>query len=590
MSDTRALRFGKYELLERLGSGGMAVVYRALYTAAPGVTKPVVIKRVLGTYAEDPAFVQMFLNEARISVGLSHGNIVQVFDFGQVDNEYFLAMELVDGHTLARVLKAAKAKGLGGIPVPLAVGIALEMCRGLHHAHTRLDAKGEPLGVVHRDLSPDNVLLSYEGEVKLTDFGIAKARLKGRPETEVGIVKGKYIYFSPEQARGETLDARSDIYTVGTVLYQMLCGQRPVDGANEFEIMRRVSEGALIPPLTLNPALDSDLQGILRLALATSKAQRYLSAEALQQSLSDWMGAHAPRFPANARKHFMGWLFQEELTAMKRAPQLPADFLSLLQSWRGRSPPAPAAGAPRALTPLSPPRASPAGRPALVERSPQVDAPLAPVPARASASATPSEPSTRPSLSSRFRARLLRRSALLGALVVGVLGMVGTTVFWVGHARKPPEPTPPSALPGTASSPSGAEPRAPEPSTGTPETATPETGTPVLATPTPAAPSAPEPAAQVPSPEDETRIALENGLYWISRADDTRAMGWFQQCLRHDRSQAQCHLELARIYKRRGNRQDAMKHFTHHLALEPEGPSAEEARRYMKLYAGTDPL
>jgi serine/threonine protein kinase len=556
----------------------MAVVHRALYTAAPGVTKPVVIKRVLGTYAEDPSFVEMFLNEARISVGLSHGNIVQVFDFGRVDNEYFLAMELVDGQTLGRVLKAARHRGLPCIPAPLAVGIALEMCRGLHHAHTRLDARGEPLGVVHRDLSPDNVLLSYEGEVKLTDFGIAKARLKGRPETEVGIVKGKYLYFSPEQARGEALDARSDVYTVGTVLYQMLCGQRPVDGSTEFEVMRRVSEGELTPAQSLNPALDSDLLGILQLALATSRDKRYHSAEALQQSLSDWLGFRAPRFPGNARKHFMGWLFQEELTAMKRPPQLPVDFASQLQSWLGRSLP-PTSGAPRAMTPLSPPRASPMARPARVEGSP------APAMARASESALPSESPTRPSLRSRFRERMLRRSAVvrtvMGALVVGVVGMVGTAVFWVGYARTPAAGAP--SIGETAS------PGMPVAGAAAGGATAPADHNPSIGTPADAHPAPTQAHAEPPSVPDESQLALDNGLYWISRADDTRAMGWFQQCLRQDKSQPRCHLELARIYARRGARQDAMKHFTHHLALESEGPSADEARRYMKLYAGSAP-
>ncbi|MCY1014186.1 protein kinase domain-containing protein [Pyxidicoccus sp. MSG2] len=630
MSEPRHIPFGKYELQERLGSGGMAVVYRALYTAAPGVTKPVVIKRVLGTYAEDPAFVEMFLNEARISVGLSHGNIVQVFDFGKVDGEYFLAMELVDGHTLGRVLKAAKVKGLACLPAPLAVGIALEMCRGLHHAHTRLDARGEPLGVVHRDLSPDNVLLSYEGEVKLTDFGIAKARLKGRPETEVGIVKGKYLYFSPEQARGEALDARSDVYTVGSVLYQMLCGQRPADGS-EFEVMRKISEGELTPALSLNPTLDSDLQGILRLALATSREKRYLSAEALQQSLSDWMGFRAPRFPANARKHFMGWLFQEELTALKRAPQIPADFLSQLQAWRGRSAAMPVQdGAPRSMTPMSPPRASPLGRPALAVdgvSATQVAKEAARPPVPPASASTPDAPGTGPThanLRSRFRAHLLRRPAMvkgvLGALAVGIVSLVGTTVVRGAREEQRPDSPPVVATP----------PRSPEPSTATPSTATPggataatatpptatgveamptgatsatgtpsdampagattDTGTPSDAPPSTATAPDPAPGATEPSsPEDETRLALENGLYWTSRADDNRALGWFQQCLRFDKSQARCHLELARIYSRRGAIRDAMKHFTSHLALESEGPSADEARRYLKLYAGSDP-
>lgn len=574
----------------------MAVVYRALYTAAPGVSKPVVIKRVLSTFAEHPAFVEMFLNEARISVGLSHGNIVQVFDFGQVDDEYFLAMELVDGHPLARVLKAARQKGLTSLPAPLAVGIALDMCKGLHHAHTRLDARGDPLGVVHRDLSPDNVLLSYEGEVKLTDFGIAKARLAGRPETEVGVVKGKYLYFSPEQARGEPLDARSDVYTVGTVLFQMLCGQRPVEGNSEFEVMRKISEGEVTPALSLNPTLDTDLQGILKLALATSREKRYLSAEALQQSLSDWMGFRAPRFPANARKHFMGWLFQEELTALKRPPQLPSDFLTQLQSWRGR-------GA-SVSVPDGAPRAPPSGRPALAVNGdsatrPAVEA-LPPAPVRGSRPApsatTAEEPGTAPNPAS-LRAHLLRRpagvKAALGALAVTVVCLVGATVFWVTHAREHRE-VEPAATTAVSGPTAPAKPTAVTASTGAPS-AGPSPGTTAAPPTRPAGPTPSAGASKEPSPpethppEDPARPALENGLYWTSRADDTRAMGWYQQCLRLDTSQPRCHLELARIYARRGAIRDAMKHFTHHLALEPEGPSAEEARRYLKLYATSDP-
>lgn len=156
-------RFGKYELQERLGVGGMAVVHRARFTVAPGVSRSVVIKRVRDPFAQDPAFVQMFLNEARISMGLSHGNIVQVFDFGQEEGEYFLAMEWVDGQPLSKVLKRSKLKGMSHLPAPLAVQLLIEVCKGLHHAHTRRDEQGRALGLVHRDVSPDNVLVSHEG-------------------------------------------------------------------------------------------------------------------------------------------------------------------------------------------------------------------------------------------------------------------------------------------------------------------------------------------------------------------------------------------------------------------------------------------
>ncbi|MCP3065213.1 protein kinase [Myxococcus sp. K38C18041901] len=324
--------FGRYELLERLGAGGMAVVYRARYPAAPGVTKSVVIKRVLGHHARDPAFTEMFLNEARISVSLNHGNVVQVFDFGEVEGEYFLAMEWVDGHPLSHVMKRARTKGLPRLPAPIAAGIAIDMCRGLHYAHLVRDEQGEPLGLVHRDISPDNVLMSFEGEVKISDFGIAKARLVGRPETEVGVVRGKFQYFSPEQAQGDALDARSDVYAVGVVLYQMLCGQLPTEGG-ELEVMFRTVEGRLTPAQQLNPTLDVAMLEILQRALMTSREARYRTAEALQQSLSDWLSTNAPLFPTNTRKHLMGWLFQEELAARKRVVAFPSGFQAQLEAW-----------------------------------------------------------------------------------------------------------------------------------------------------------------------------------------------------------------------------------------------------------------
>ncbi|RYZ12328.1 MAG: serine/threonine protein kinase, partial [Myxococcaceae bacterium] len=158
--------FGRYELVSWLGRGGMAETWRAQLVGDAGVTKPVLIKKVLPEYANDEAFISMFISEARISATLSHGNVAQVFDFGRVDGEYFLAMEFVDGQPLHRVLKRAIKSGMAALPVPVAVFIAMEMCRGLHYAHSRTDGSGKPLGIVHRDISPDNVLLGYEGQVK----------------------------------------------------------------------------------------------------------------------------------------------------------------------------------------------------------------------------------------------------------------------------------------------------------------------------------------------------------------------------------------------------------------------------------------
>ncbi|MBZ4329976.1 serine/threonine-protein kinase [Corallococcus sp. AS-1-12] len=327
-------RFGKYELQERLGAGGMAVVHRARYTVAEGVSRSVVIKRVRDPYAQDPAFVQMFLNEARISMGLSHGNIVQVFDFGQEAGEYFLAMEWVDGQPLSKVLKRLKLKGMAHLPAPLAVQLMADVCKGLHHAHTRRDEQGRPLGLVHRDVSPDNVLVSYEGEVKLTDFGIAKAQWAGRQETDAGVVRGKFLYLSPEQTRAEALDARSDVYTAGVVLFELLTGRRPVEG-DQGSVMERIARGDVTPPQAYVPDLDPSLGALVSRALALRREDRFTSAEDFQRALAEWLAYRAPLFPASTLRHLMGWLFEEELKLAGQPPRIPESFLRQVAVWTG---------------------------------------------------------------------------------------------------------------------------------------------------------------------------------------------------------------------------------------------------------------
>ncbi|MGE6757403.1 protein kinase domain-containing protein [Corallococcus interemptor] len=337
--DGPTTRFGKYELQERLGAGGMAVVHRARYTVAEGVSRSVVIKRVRDPYAQDPAFVKMFLNEARISMGLSHGNIVQVFDFGQEEGEYFLAMEWVDGQPLSKVLKRLKLKGMAHLPAPLAALLMIDVCKGLHHAHTRRDEQGRPLGLVHRDVSPDNVLVSFEGEVKLSDFGIAKAQLAGRPETDAGVVRGKYLYLSPEQTRAEGLDARSDVYTAGVVLFEMLTGRRPVEG-DPGSVMERIATGDLTPVQTYAPDLDPSLGALVSRALALRRDDRFTSAEDFQRALAEWLAYRAPLFPASTLRHLMGWLFEEELKLAGQPPRIPESFLRQVTMWTGEGGPA----------------------------------------------------------------------------------------------------------------------------------------------------------------------------------------------------------------------------------------------------------
>ncbi|WP_253987232.1 protein kinase domain-containing protein [Pyxidicoccus xibeiensis] len=332
---SEGLHFGKYKLLERIATGGMAEIYRARMTAAAGVTKPVVIKKILPRYAGNGAFVSMFVNEARIAAGLSHGNIAQVFDFGEVDGQYFIAMEFVDGHPLSRVLRRAREKGLYTVPQPLAVLIAVEVLEGLAYAHTRLDERGRPLHIVHRDVSPQNVLLGYEGQVKLVDFGIAKARLAGRDETDDGEMRGKFSYFAPEQARGRELDARTDVFAAGVILYEMLCGRLPFEGKLE-DVLRKLAQGDFPRPRDLNPDLPAALERILLTALAVERDQRYTTAEAFAEALTRHLHTAAPDVSPRARAHFMGYLFEAELVGDGRPVLLPREFLTQLARWTHR--------------------------------------------------------------------------------------------------------------------------------------------------------------------------------------------------------------------------------------------------------------
>jgi serine/threonine-protein kinase len=345
MSYQPGMSFGRYELVSQLGYGGMAETWRARLLGAAGVTKPILIKKILSAHADNEAFISMFIDEARISATLSHGNIAQVHDFGKVGNEYFMAMEFVDGQPLDRILKRAQASGLSALPPQLATFITLEMCRGLHYAHTRKDDSGKPLGLVHRDISPDNVLVSYEGEVKIVDFGIAKVKASAaRIPTAPGVVKGKYLFFSPEQACGEEVDARTDVWATGITLYQMLCGRVPVDGP-EHAVIPKLIKGQFPQPSEVRKDLPAALNAITMRALAIKREERFASSHDFAEALGGFLHSSVPRFSAMTLSYFVQELFREELAREGREAQVPPSFRQELAQWKLALPSTPQKGA-----------------------------------------------------------------------------------------------------------------------------------------------------------------------------------------------------------------------------------------------------
>ncbi len=279
-------RLGRYQILARLATGGMAEVYLARHGELSGFKTLVVLKKVLPHLASNPAFIAMFLDEARIASLLDHPNIVRIYEVGRADEEYFLAMELVQGKPLWALIRRSETQK-EGLDCKLAALVASQAAAGLQHAHDLRDPTGTPLGVVHRDVSPQNILISFEGSVKLIDFGVARAM--GRlNETESGRMKGKIGYMAPEQARGEHVDARADIFSLGVVLWEMVTGRRLFRRDHEFATMRAVLEDRIEAPSQV-AAVPRDLDDIVMRALARDVGSRYQTAEEMRVDLDHFV-------------------------------------------------------------------------------------------------------------------------------------------------------------------------------------------------------------------------------------------------------------------------------------------------------------
>ena len=300
----------RYKLLYKLDAGGMAEIFRAKALSVSGIEKDVAIKRITPALAQRPKFVRMFLDEARLAMTLNHANIVQVFDVGRAQDTYFIVMEFVDGWNLRRILHRVNEVGTR-LPVGLAVFIAIEALKGLAYAHEKKDENGRPLRIVHRDVSPPNILISKAGEVKITDFGLAKAVTQAEL-TDPGIVKGKFAYLSPEAVQGKPVDHRADIFAMGIILWEMLTNRRLFLGRDEQETIDKVRACKIPSIRPFNKEVDEDLENIVRKALAKDPKKRIPTAAKFADMLSEYLFKQKLKVTSNDLREFLGELFEEK--------------------------------------------------------------------------------------------------------------------------------------------------------------------------------------------------------------------------------------------------------------------------------------
>lgn len=303
-------QFGKYFLLEKLAVGGMAEIYKAKTYGVDGFEKLLVLKRILPHCSADRDFITMLVDEAKLSVALSHANIVQVYDLGKVGQDYFISMEYINGINLRDIMYKCREQNIK-IPEEIAVYIVSEVCKGLDYAHRKTNPSGEPLNIVHRDVSPQNVLLSYEGEVKIVDFGIAKAAMN-ISHTMAGILKGKIAYMSPEQALGKTVDYRTDIFSAGIILYETLTGEKLFTGESQFEVLKKI-RSTKIDPAKLPESVPAELKNIMAKALAYHAKDRYSLAGDMQIELTRYLYTSHVDFTPHKLAAFIKELFAEDI-------------------------------------------------------------------------------------------------------------------------------------------------------------------------------------------------------------------------------------------------------------------------------------
>ncbi|NOY89865.1 MAG: serine/threonine protein kinase, partial [Deltaproteobacteria bacterium] len=305
------LDFGRYQILGRLAVGGMAEIYLAREPLPTGGERHIVLKRVLPHAADDPRFAEMFLDEARVAMRLSHPGICHVYEFGEQGGTYYLAMEWVNGVSLGKLIRRAREHG--GIPTAIAVKVIAQVADALHYAHQLEGDDGGPLNIVHRDVSPGNIMVAYGGSVRLLDFGIAKAELS-HARTSEGQVKGKFAYMSPQHCRGEKLDARADVFSLGVCLYEAVTGRPLYHRKNEYDIMRAVIEEPVPSIRSVNEELPEALDAVVKRCLAKEPEQRWESAAEVQEALERWLAGSGQVVHTGRIKEYLAQLFADDIS------------------------------------------------------------------------------------------------------------------------------------------------------------------------------------------------------------------------------------------------------------------------------------
>jgi serine/threonine-protein kinase len=315
-------QFGKYTLLRRLAAGGMAELFLALQRSVAGFEKLIVIKRILPSMNHDRSFIDMLLHEARVAATLSHPNIVQIFDVGQVDGTYFIAMEHIHGEDIQAIVRGMKKMNVAEFPLEHTISILLGTCAGLAYAHDKRDLDGAALAIVHRDISPRNIVISFTGDVKIVDFGIAKSGTEpGEGDTPSGQLKGKAPYMSPEQASGQPIDWRSDIFAAGVMLFELTTGRRLFKGASEFETLKMICDKEYPLPSQVKDNYPPELERIVMRALAKRREDRYQSAREMQADLELFAREERIAVSQVGLTKWMESLFADKLAQQKEALQ-----------------------------------------------------------------------------------------------------------------------------------------------------------------------------------------------------------------------------------------------------------------------------